>query len=325
MPFSIFGHPEKVRLVFMGTPQFAANILTSLIDSDFATVVGICSRPDKPSGRTQEVTVSPVKERSLEKNIPLLQPEKLDELTIEKIAEWKPDIIIVAAYGRILPEKLLTLPAYGCINIHASLLPRWRGASPVQNALLAGDTETGVTVMLMDKGLDTGPILGTKTLTIESDDTTETLLPKLSTLGIETLSEILPLWTAKKLESVPQNPADATICQLIERADGRIVWLDSAESITNRYRALFPWPGVFAFWKRDTELLRVKFHSLSYQKQDPQIKHRVGEVFELGEKVGVQTGEGVVFPEMLQLEGKDSVSIDDFLRGAPDFVGSLLE
>lgn len=318
----------KIRLVFMGTPQLAATLLDGLIENKY-NIVGVVTKPDSPTGRAQTPTASPVKETAKKHALPIEQPTILDEETLRKIAEWKPDLIVVAAYGKILPKALLDIPGFGCINLHASLLPKWRGASPVQNALLQGETETGVTVMLMDEGMDTGDILTQQTVAIDPDDTKESLLIRLTQEGKELLLKTIPLWVEHRVESkitgTPQDQSQATLCQLIEREDGHIMWTDAALSIYNRYRALFPWPGIFTFWKKESEFFRLKLHRISYQKQTPQAAYPIGQVFELGEKIGVQTGEGVVFLESIQLEGKSQMDIADFLRGNPDIIGQMLQ
>ncbi len=314
----------KVRIVFMGTPELSATLLAALLKNEY-NVVGVVTKPDKPSGRKKEITPSPVKELALREALPLLQPVKMDAEAIQAIANWKPDLIVVAAYGKILPAALLELPGFGCINVHTSLLPLWRGASPIQNALLAGATETGVTIMLMDTGMDTGDILTQKSVAIDRDDTHSSLLQKLTVTGTDLLLETLPQWIERRITPIKQNNEEATLCQLIEREDGRILWSSDAESIYNRYRALYPWPGVFTYFKGDNNLLRLKLITLSFQKQNAHIVHPLGTVFEIGEKIGVQTGSGIIFLETVQLEGKTAVAIADFIRGNESFVGTLLQ
>lgn len=316
----------KVRVVFMGTPALSATLLQALLEAHY-NVVGVVTKIDKAVGRKQELVESEVKKVALKYSLPLLQPQKFDTETLQALAAWKPDLIVVAAYGKILPKEVLKIPGFGCVNFHTSLLPRWRGASPIQNALLSGDNETGVTIMLMDEGMDTGDILSQRAVAILPEDTKESLTEKLLMEGKGLLLETLPQWVERKITPKKQDTTQATLCQLIEREDGHVVWTDEAQSIYNRFRALTPWPGIFAFWKKDEEsgLLRLKLNSISYQKQDPQSKHVIGEVFEVGEKVGVQTGEGVVFLESVQLEGKTSLPIADFLRGNPSLIGSCLK
>ncbi|MFZ2187759.1 MAG: methionyl-tRNA formyltransferase [Candidatus Moraniibacteriota bacterium] len=314
----------KIRTIFMGTPEFSAAILSGLIDQHY-NIVSVVTKVDKPSGRKQAIEESAVKKKALEYHIPVLQPQKFDESFVEIIRALQPDLIIVAAYGKILPAAILQIPGFGCINVHASLLPKWRGASPIQNALLAGATETGVTIMLMDEGMDTGDILVQKKVDIASDDTHESLRVRLTEIGRDTLLKMLPLWIARALTPTPQDDSTATLCQLIEREDGHILWTESAESIYNRFRALSPWPGIFVFWKKEHELLRLKLHRISYQKQSPQIPYPLGQVFEVGEKVGVQTSEGVIFLEEVQLEGKTRIDIAEFLLGNKDIINGFLQ
>lgn len=316
----------KVRVVFMGTPVFAETLLRGLLDGGY-NVVAAYTKPDKPSGRKMETEPSPVKRLATERKIPVEQPSRLDGDAIETLRTYAPDIVIVAAYGKILPKAMLDIPGFGCLNVHTSLLPKLRGASPIQNALINGDTETGVTLMLMDEGLDTGPVIAEKPVTIAFEDTKETLTEKLATTGSTLLSETLPGWIKRTIEPRPQDGSRATFCQLIERTDGRVFWNETAETIWNRYRGLSPWPGIFTFWKQkdvDGAYLRLKLTRISIQKSDPAAKRGIGDVFEVGEKVAVRTGKGLVFIEEVQPEGKKPMRIRDFVNGKPDFLGSRL-
>lgn len=329
------GSPEKapvkaepssvpgIRVVFMGTPEFSETILSGLIGLGY-DVVAVYTRPDKPVGRKREPVPSAVKRIATDHGIPLEQPDRFDEEAVRRLRGHRPDLIVVAAYGRILPPSVLSVPEFGCLNVHASLLPRWRGASPVQNALLAGDTETGTTIMLMDAGMDTGPILAQAPFPISDNDTRDSLLTRMAEDGVRLLAETVPEWIANRIGPKDQDGSLATLCQLIEREDGRIFWNDSAVAIRNRYRALHPWPGVFTFWKREDGLIRLKLTEVSIQKTDPSMKRKFGEVFEIGEKIAVQTGEGLLFIGHIQPEGKASMPIRDFLNGRPEFIGSLL-
>jgi methionyl-tRNA formyltransferase len=314
----------KVRIVFMGTPQFAGTILESLLDHHY-NIVGVVTQPDKPVGRKQELTISRVKEIATERSLPLLQPDKLDDASVSNIKEWKPDLIIVAAYGKILPANILKIPGFGCINVHASLLPKWRGSSPIHNTLLSGETETGVTIMLMDAGMDTGDILAQETTSIEADETRPELEARLATLGAVRLRHTLPDFIERKITPVKQDDSQATLCQLIDREDGRIFWDTDSQSLYNRYRALTPWPGVFTYWKHDDSLLRLKLITLSHLKQSPQMKRALGEVFEIGDSIGVQTTTGVIILEEVQLEGKERADIRSFVNGYKSFIGSTLQ
>lgn len=314
----------KIRVVFMGTPALAATLLDALMTNRY-NVVGVVTKQDQPQGRDQTLEESPVKKTAQSYDLPVLQPAKLDSAALAAIRAWKPDLIVVAAYGKILPQEVLSLPGFGCLNFHPSLLPKFRGASPIQNALLSGMTETGVTIILMDSGMDTGDILAQKPIAIEPDDTTPILTEKLLVLGQALLLETLPLWIERRITPQKQRSEEATLCQLIEREDGKIMWTDEAESIYNRYRALYPWPGIFTYVRKKDNRLRLKLLKISYQKQNPQIVQPLGMVFEIGEHIGIQTANGVIFLEEVQLEGKTPTPIREFLLGNAEFLGSLLE
>lgn len=315
----------QIRVIFMGTPTFSEPILNALIEKKY-NVVAVYTRPDTTVGRTQEIQESPVKKLALQHDLSVEQPERFDNTTIEKLKSYKPDLIIVVAYGRILPKTVLKIPGFGCVNIHPSLLPKFRGPSPIQNALLMGEQETGTTIMLMDEGVDSGDILAQETITIDPDETFPVLSKKMASLSTELLLQTLPLWIERKLTPQKQDPSKVTLCQLIEREDGRILWMSDATVIYNTFRALSPWPGIYNFWNRDTkQILRLKLTRITHQKHSPQIKHRLGEVFELGEKIGVQASQGVIFLEEVHLEGKTNMSIEKFVKGYPNFVGSILQ
>ncbi len=330
MPFSfteknIF-EPPKIRVVFMGTPDFAAAFLQALIQNKYQ-IVSVFTQPDKPQGRDQATIFSPVKTLAVANNIPVEQPTKITDEEIDRLEDMKPDLLIVAAYGKILPKKFLDVAKLGCINVHPSMLPKYRGASPIQNAILNGETETGISIMLMDAGMDTGPVLAAIPFPIDPDDTASTLEQKLITEAVPLLIDTLPRFIRGEREPKEQDSSSATLCQLIEREDGRIFWNEPAQKIYDRYRALTPWPGVFAYWKKNPNgmALRLKIIRLSYQKNNPAIARSYGEVFEVGEKIGIATNTGIIFPESVQLEGKEITSISDFVRGYPQFIGSILE
>ena len=309
----------KLRTVFMGTSDFAEHILAALIGAQY-DIISVYTQPDKKVGRDQELKKSPVKLAAESSSIPVFEPRTFDEETIRALKEQKPDIIIVAAYGRILPQAVLDLPGFGAINTHASLLPKYRGPSPIQNAILNGEKETGTTIMLMDAGIDTGNILSQRSVGILADETAFELTQKLASVSAELLLETVPLWIERKLEPKKQDDSKATLCQLIERSDGRIIWADDAEPIYNRYRAFYPWPGIYAFWENDEVLKRIKLNKINCLKNNSEVKHHVGEVFQLGEKFGVQTAMGTIILEEVQLEGKNITNIIDFINGYPNFI-----
>lgn len=314
----------QVRVVFMGTPALGQAMLEALIAEKY-NIVGVVTRPDRPVGREQTLEQSPVKVTATKHGIAVFQPERLNDEAIREIKEWKPDIIVVAAYGRILPKSLLELPGFGCVNVHTSLLPRWRGASPIQNALMAGDTETGVTLMLLNEGMDTGDIITKRACPIDPHERADALTLKLTQLGQALLIETLPLWVKRKVTAIPQSSEGMTLCQLIEREDGHVFWNTSAQEIYNRFRGLYPWPGIFTFWKRgEDDIIRIKLHEISFQKLTPSEDHLLGHVFEIGDKIGVKTSEGVIFLEMIQPEGKTVMPARAFLQGNPEFIGAVL-
>lgn len=307
----------------MGTSLMAEKILSALIEESY-NIVAVYTKLDKKTGRKMELGENHVKSIALQEKIPVFQPEKFDDEAVSQLKQLNPDLIIVVAYGKILPKEALEIPGLGCINVHGSLLPKLRGPSPIQNALLAGEKETGITIMLMDERVDTGNILSQEKIKIEDLDTFQTLYQKLISPATRLLLETIPLWVERKIEPKKQNGKEATLCQLIEREDGHIFWNEEAEIIYNKFRAFYPWPGIFSFWKNNDTLLRIKFNEIDIQKQDPQTKHEPGEIFQLGDKIGIQTFKGILIPEKIQLEGKKELPIKEFINGYPDFIGSVL-
>ncbi|MFC1609180.1 methionyl-tRNA formyltransferase [Patescibacteria group bacterium] len=314
----------KLRVLFAGTPLLAKDILKNLLNNNY-NIVGTLTQPDKKVGRNQELEASPVKELSLEHKIPILQPAKLDSDTIEQIKELKPDLIIVAAYGKILPKKLLELPGFKCVNIHTSLLPHLRGPSPIQNSLLLGEEKTGVTTMLMDEGIDTGDIISQVEVVIDENDTTETLSKKLSKEGSDLLLKTIPLWINGKIKPQKQDSSKATLCQLIEKSDGKIFWNSTAEEIYNRFRAFKKWPGVFCFWETDRGIKRIKLTNISINPTENSKERHFGEVFEKDGKIEVQTADGAIVLESIQMEGKNEMEAGAFANGYTDFIGNILK
>lgn len=307
----------------MGTSRFAEVILNSLIDNEY-NIISVYTKPDKKVGREQKIQKPEIKLLAEKNNLAVFQPEKLDGETIEEIKKQNPDLIIVAAYGKILPEAVLDIPQFGAINVHPSLLPKFRGPSPIQNALLEGEKETGTTIMLMDKDMDTGDILKQKKIDINLNETYKEFIEKISAESTELLLETIPVWIEKKITPGKQNDSEATYCQLIERSDGKIIWSDSAESIYNRWRALSPWPGVFSFWERNGSNLRLKLEKISYRPGDL-LKDSFGEIMRFGDKIAVAAGSGMIILEEVQLEGKAIIKIEDFINGYPEFIGSVLK
>jgi methionyl-tRNA formyltransferase len=313
----------KLKMIFMGTSDFAATILESLIEDKY-NLQAVFTKPDSTVGRNAKENKNQVKILADQHSLPVFQPKKLDAEIASQIKKMHPDIIIVAAYGKIIPQAILEIPGFGCLNIHPSLLPKFRGPSPIQNALLLGEKETGVSIILLNEEMDAGDILNQDVLPIKPSDTAESLHKDLALLGSKMLSETIPLWVKRNIEPIKQDFTKATFCQLIEREDGHLVWENEAEKIINRYRALFPWPGVFSFWDNGGKILRIKFTRLS-ARNDSQVTRCVGEVFRDGEIFGVQTLKGSIIIESLQVEGKKEISPLEFSNGYPRFVGSILK
>ncbi len=242
----------ELRVVFMGTPAFAVPSLRALLDAHNiagrpARLVAVVTQPDRPAGRGGRVQLGPVKSAALAAGIPVLQPERLRRPeSMAELRSYAPDLIVVAAFAQILSREVLELPRYGCLNVHASLLPRWRGASPIAAAILAGDASSGVTIMKMDAGLDTGPLLAVRAIALRADETTGTLTARLAELGAELLAETLGPWIGGALTPAPQDDAQATLTRTLRKEDGRIDWHDrDAGLIARMTRAYDPWPGAF--------------------------------------------------------------------------------
>ena len=306
------------RIVFMGTPEFAVPILDALTRTSH-NIVGIYTRADQPAGRGKQLQPSPIKQLAAARGLPISQPPTLRQPDyIAQLRDLAPDVIIVAAYGLLLPRDVLTIPPRGCINTHASLLPRHRGAAPIIAAILAGDAETGITLMQMDEGLDTGPILAQRAIPIDDDDTTGTLTPKLANLATELLSETLPRILAGEIVPQPQDHARATMFKQIKKEEGLIDWTRPATEIARRVRAFNPWPSAFTFWNG------VQLRILCAGAADAKSNLEMGRVVPLGKEIAVTSANGVLILREVQLAGKRAMKIEEFLRGQREFVGSSL-
>jgi methionyl-tRNA formyltransferase len=313
------------RVVFMGTPEFAVPPLVALLRAGY-NVVGVLTRPDSPAGRGRQMEESAVKQVARAENVPVQQPRSLrDPDAFATLAALRPDLIVVAAYGLILPPAVLGLPPRGCINIHGSLLPRHRGAAPIAAAILAGDAETGVSIMLMDAGVDTGPVLSRATAAIAGDDTTGTLMAHLAGLGADLLISTLPAWLEGRVKPEAQSEEGASYAPRVEKRDGQIRWGEAAELIARRVRAYQPWPSAYTTWRG--QILKVTRARAGEGSGDPGSSAREWGLVVAGapDSAGVVTGNGVLWLEEVQLAGKRALPIQAFLRGAPGFVGSRLE
>lgn len=303
------------RAVFMGTPAFAVPILKVLCDT--TSVIAVYTQPDRPSGRGRKIEMSPVKQQALASGLPVRQPKSLRPVNaIEALRQLAPDLIVVAAYGLILPQAVLDIPHHGCINVHASLLPKYRGASPIAFAILSGDAETGVTLMQMEAGLDTGPIIAQHSLPIGAEDTTEALEAKLAVLGAALLRDTLPAWLEGRITVKPQDDAAATATRLIRKEDGVIDWSLPALQIARQVKAYTPWPGAVTHW--NGEALRIVRAAASPVRAAP------GRVVVLEHGVYVGTGDGSLRLDVVLPAGKRAMPAADFLRGRRDFEGALL-
>ena len=307
------------RVVFMGTPDFAVPSLRALIETQL--VVGVVTQPDRQAGRGRQFRSPPIKVAAQESNIPIYQPKSLKmEDSAQLIREWRPDVIIVAAFGQILRPHLLDLPPYGCLNVHASLLPRWRGASPIQHAILAGDLETGISLMRMDIGMDTGPVYAQAPTKIEPDETAATLHDKLAQSGADLLIRHLEDIIAGRLVALPQDDSLATYAPLIKKSDGEINWEGRSDQLDRHIRAMTPWPSAFTLWN-GKQLKILEAHPVGVYVVPAVVP---GLVFVHGNDIVVGVKEGGLRLSAVQLSGKPAMPIADFVRGRPDFIGSRL-
>jgi methionyl-tRNA formyltransferase len=301
----------KHRIVFMGSPEFALPSLRSL--AAHYPLVGVVTQPDRPAGRGRSLTPPPVKSLANELNLPAIQPRRLREPeAMGQLQDWHPDVIIVAAFGQILKSDVLDFPPHGCINVHASLLPRWRGAAPIRAAILHGDELSGVTIMRMDPGVDTGPILRQRATPILPDDTSETLSARLAGLGAELLLETLPGYLDGKITARPQDDSQATYAPMLKKEDGDLDFNQTAVQLARRVRAFYPWPGAFTSWNGNM---------LKIQRAHPvlDISATPGQRLVHHKLPALGTGEGILVLEEVQPAGKKPMPGEVFLRGAREW------
>lgn len=309
-----------MRVVFMGTPDFVIPVLERLLSSEMADVVAIFTQPDKASGRGKANRMSPVKGYALERDLPVLQPASLrTEDTQQALEALAPDVVVVAAYGKLLPPKVLGTPRFGCINIHPSLLPKHRGPSPVVSAILEGDDVTGVTVMVMDEGMDTGPVVAQRQTRVGSEETAGELTYRLFQMGGQLLAEVLSAWVRGEITSTSQDDSQATVTRKIEKDDGEATWGSTAHELERRVRAFDPWPGLYTRW-RGKIIKAVEAKAVLQEESflDP------GTVVSTEDGIAVVTGRGMLVLRSVQLEGRRPMPIEEFVRGQRDFVGSRL-
>ena len=303
-----------IRIVFMGSPDFALLTLSALVTAQNCEVVGVVTQPDRASGRGRELKSPPVKTLALDLNLPVMQPEKLRTPdAMDQLRVWNPDLIVVAAFGQILKKDVLEMPRYGGINVHASLLPRWRGAAPINAAILHGDEETGVTIMQMDVGLDTGPMFVSKSIRIRRDDTAGSVLQALSTLGANLLTEILPEYISGNIKPVSQPTEGATYAPMLTKEDGRLDFTCSAVELERRVRAMNPWPGAWFEWN-GSPLKVMRASIISGDKGSVS-----GSRLTVEGRPAVQSVDGILSLDEVQPAGKKVMSGKSFLSGARDW------
>lgn len=298
-----------MRIIFAGTPDFAAETLKALLAAEYE-ICAVYTQPDRPSGRGRKLTASPVKQLALEHNIPVEQPLNFKDDDVKQIlADYHADLMIVVAYGLLLPQAVLDTPALGCINIHASLLPRWRGAAPIQRAILAGDTETGICIMQMEAGLDTGPVLSRRTCPITPEDTAQTLHDRLANLGADTLLALLPNVVELQKHAQNQNNDSAYYAAKLLKTEAEIDWQQSASQIVRQIQAFNPWPVAQTIWH--DQVFRIWSASLV----DENSNELAGEIIAVNkDSIDVATGDGILRLIQIQLPGKRAMAVADFLN-----------
>ena len=304
-----------LRIIFMGTAELSCASLEKLCGDERFQVVAVVTQPDKPKGRELKLTPSPVKILAEKLQLPVLQPPRArDEKFIASLREYKSDLMVVVAYGQILPQSILDLPRHGCLNVHTSLLPKYRGAAPIQWAIADGEPETGVTIMKMDAGLDTGPILSTRRTPILPTDDSQILHDRLAQLGAELLAETIPDYVAGKISPQPQPATGSTYAAKIKKEDGQIDWNSPAEKIVNRLRAFTPWPGAFTFLQAESKPQLLKI----WKAEVVETSGGAGEVL-FADKTGiiVACGQGALRILELQREGGKRLPAEQFLIGHP--------
>lgn len=299
---------QFLRIVFMGSPDFAVPSLRSLAQQ--YNVVGVVTQPDRPAGRGNRLTPPPVKELAIQLGLPLIQPQRLSEPAAQsQLEQWQPDLIVVAAFGQILKKNVLELPRWGCINVHASLLPRWRGAAPIPAAILHGDCETGITIMKMDEGVDTGPILRQKAIPILDHDNSYSLSKRLAEIGAELLLETLPDYLDGKIIPQEQDHNRATYAPMLKKEEGELDFNQSAESLWRKVRAYNPWPSAFTY----LEGSRLIIHEAA----PIEIEHNYpnGQTLRYQKKAAIATANGLLELITVQPSGKKPISGNDLING----------
>lgn len=308
-----------MRAIFMGTPDFSVPVLSAMVENGYE-VAAVVTQPDKPKGRGKEMQMTPVKVRAMELGIPVLQPKKVREPEfVEQLKALKPEVMVVVAFGQILTKEVLSVPSLGCINVHASLLPMYRGAAPIQYVILNGEKETGVTTMFMDEGLDTGDMLLKTVIPIEKEETGGSLHDKLSEAGAALLVETLKELEAGTLKRIPQT-GETCYVGTLKKSMGEMDWTKPADELERLIRGLNPWPSAYTHFHEKT----LKIWAAEVESQNSSFAP--GTVSKVSkDAIYVQTGDGTLVIRELQLEGKKRMTADAFLRGYPVTVGEFLQ
>ncbi|OAB46473.1 methionyl-tRNA formyltransferase [Paenibacillus antarcticus] len=311
-----------MNIVFMGTPAFAVPSLRMLLENGY-NVVAVVTQPDRPQGRKRVLTPTPVKEVALEYGLPVLQPQRMrSPEAVAELAAYKPDLIVTAAYGQILPKAVLDLPFRGCVNIHGSLLPKYRGGAPIQRSIINGETVTGITLMYMAEGLDTGDMIAQVEIAIEEEDTSGTIFEKLSEVGATLLQRQLPHLLEGEVTRIPQNDDEATYSPNLKREDEQIDWNRSARDIYNQVRGLVPFSGAFTMWEDEVFKIWAATPSPETSSHDSIL---AGTVLQLNERgIEVKTGDGSIWLTKVQPSGKKVLEVDAFIRGTSMVEGTVL-
>lgn len=309
---------DKTKIIFIGTSKFGLPAFKALLLDPNFEIVLIITQPDRPIGRKQVIVSSPIKIAALESQTTVLQPEYIIDIK-EKIALLKPDLIIVAAYAQLIPEEILNLPKFGCLNLHASLLPKYRGAGIIQTPILNGDEQTGVTVIKMDKGLDTGPILKQISIKIGQEDTAGALYDRMSLISADFLINTIKQYLAGKIIPAPQDASRASYAKKLTKSDGLIDWKKPAEYLEKFVRAMNPWPMAWTWWQgKQIKIISAQIEPIEINSYKP------GKTFKYNNGLAVQCGENALIIKKLQLEGKNELASEEFLRGQKNFMGSVL-
>jgi len=312
---------KKIKTIFIGTPGFGVSSLINLIKDENFDIVSVITQEDKKIGRKQELKAPAIKQTALKYNLPILQPKKISDIA-ERIKQLVPDLIIVIAYSQIIPKNILDMPKYGIINVHASLLPKYRGASCIQAAILNGDKTTGITIMKMEENLDTGSILFQKKIKINNTDTTGILFDKLSQLDANILIPTIKNYINKKIKPIPQNNSKSSYVEILKKSDGRIDWNKPAKKLERFIRAMHPWPGSFGKLKTKNQTIKI----ISIEHEPVLInKHKSGTIFLNNNKLFIQCAKDSLEIKKLQLSGKKIMTAQEFINGYSKYIGRILK